>query len=70
MPKARFQPQARGMQGRSQRIRFKIGGRNSTRSALAMSDQELLEAYTSKSTRGRDRNKMRQVVQLRGLEVA
>jgi hypothetical protein len=67
MPKARFKSTVRGVQGRSQRIRFKIGGRESTKSALTLTNDELLEAFAAKNTRGRDRNKIKQVLDLRGL---
>lgn len=68
MPKTRNKPVVRGQQGTSQRVRFKIGGRKSTRCALTMSDAELVEMFLAKSTRGRDRNKLKQVIQTRGLE--
>lgn len=49
------------------RTPFKIGGRKSPKSALRMTTEELLQEYNRGGTRGRDRNKIRQVLQMRGV---
>ena len=49
------------------RAKFKIGGRKSSRSALRMTTEELLELLESNGTRGRDKNKIRQVLDMRGI---
>jgi hypothetical protein len=68
MPKARSTTKIRGFQGNPIRVAMKIGGRSSTRSALRMSNEELLELYNSKGTRGKDRNKIKKVLESRGID--
>ena len=66
MPKSR--QQVRGGPSTYSRTKFKIGGRNSVKSALHMTTEELLAGIESGNTRGRDKQKMRQAVRLRGVE--
>lgn len=49
------------------RTPVKIGGRKSSKSALRMSTEELLEALNSSNTRGRDKGKIRNVLHGRGI---
>lgn len=67
MPKTRIAKKDRNVpgQGAPLRIPFKIGGRKSVRSALRMTTPELQELLESPNTRGRDKNKIRQVLALR-----
>ena len=69
MPKTRVTKRDRHVpgQGASIQVPFKIGGRKSQRSALRMTVEELLQEYNKGGTRGRDRNKIRQVLQMRGI---
>ena len=65
MPKSR--QQVRGQASTYSRTKFKIGGRNSTRSALHMTTEELQDLLQGGSTRGRDKQKIRQVLRMRGI---
>jgi hypothetical protein len=51
------------------RVKCKIGGRKSPRSALALSDKELLE-LAAKPTRKRDKPMLQTLVLRRGLSLA
>ena len=62
MPKSRFAPKARGRKGGSQRVKFKIGGRKSTKSALTCPADEL------KAARPRDKAKIERARKIRGLD--
>lgn len=46
---------------------LKIGGRKSTKSALRMTNKELLEASGNPNTRPRDMHKIMTVLRMRGL---
>ncbi len=52
------------------RSKFKLGGRKSMRSALRMSTEELLEELDRHGLRGRDRAKIRKVLDKRGVNLA
>ncbi len=64
MPKSRTK--VKGQPETYSCTKFKIGGRNSSKSALRMTTEELQTALESGNTRGRDKNKIRQVLQMRG----
>lgn len=68
MPKARSTTKIRGFQGNPIRTRMKIGGRSGVRSALRMTNEELLDLYNNTGTRGKDRNKVKQVLEGRGVD--
>lgn len=65
MPKSR--QQVRGQASTYSITKFKIGGRSSTKSALRMTNEELQEALESGNTRGRDKVKIRRVLEMRGI---
>ena len=65
MPKSR--QQVRGGPTKYSRTKFKIGGRSSTRSALHLTTEELQDLLAGGSTRGRDKQKIRQVLRMRGI---
>ena len=69
MPKTR-KPKQRGSVAKadSLRFKFKLGGRKSSTSALALSTDELLKKYFSPS-KGKDKQKVMQVLHMRGVEI-
>ena len=60
-------PKTRRKDGSIPNMKFRIGSRKGGKSALTMTDDELLAALESSSTRGRDKPKIRQVLKLRGV---
>jgi hypothetical protein len=67
MPKARIA--VKNAKNPGIRTKCKIGGRKMTKSMFTMKDDELLEAYTAPNTRGRDRQKIKRMMDSRGLSV-
>ena len=69
MPKTR-KAKPRGYAGKSTalRIKFKLGGRKSSTSALSLSNEELLEKYFSPNM-PKDRPKILQVLKMRKVEI-
>lgn len=67
MPKGKIMDPASRKSTSVQR-KFKLGGRKNTIGALSLNNDELLKRYESTS-RGRDRNKIQQVLQARGVLV-
>lgn len=63
MPKARIW--RRGFKSIAKKIKFKIGGRKSTKGAFQMTTSELTS--TLNSVRKRDRNKLRRALENRGI---
>ena len=68
MPKSR-KLVAKGRPTISQHVKFKIGGRKSTTSALRVPTQELLDKYQSTTTRGRDKPRIQQALARRRIVV-
>lgn len=68
MPKSRTATQ-RGAKSKVDRVKFKVGGRKSRRSAINMTTDELLAAVDASNTRGRDRQLMRRVLVSRGVHL-
>lgn len=68
MSKTREQSPKKGAKSLPVRVKFKLGGRKSKKSALELSNEELLKVYESPS-RKRDREKVLQVIQQRKLEI-
>jgi len=68
MPKTRKRVMQSGAKSISVRIKNKIGGRKSTKSAGTMPNPELEKALTT--CRKRDRNKLRRAFEARGLASA
>lgn len=66
MPKTRRPANRRGAKSISKRIKFKIGGRKSEKSALDLTKDELLDAIQNWKGRGRDLLKLLQVKDMRG----
>ena len=69
MPKARKQKE-RGSVRKAEpaRFKFKLGGRKNSTSALALSTDELLKKYDAPSMK-KDRNKIAQVLNMRGVYI-
>lgn len=57
------------MKSLSIRVKYKLGGRKSPRSALQLKNDELLELL-AKPTRKRDRPKLERLARIRGLAAA
>ena len=69
MPKAKTQVEVNGTRKTiARRIKFKLGGRKSLKSALSLSTAELLEIVADKSA-GRKRHKAGQVLTQRGVSL-
>ena len=69
MPKAKSQVEVNGTRRTvARRIKFKLGGRKSLKSALSLSTEELLEIVADKSA-GRKRHKAGQVLTQRGISL-
>ena len=71
MPKGKTEvatPSGRSL--RNIRKTFKLGGRGNPKSAIHLSTTDLMDALTASSTRGRDLQKIRQVLANRKVEVA
>jgi hypothetical protein len=68
MSKTRTESPKRGSKSLPVRVKFKLGGRKSKKSALDLSNDALLKAYAEPS-RKRDRSKVLQVIQKRKLEL-
>lgn len=69
MPKTRVVKKNRMQPGQGAPIHvpFKLGGRKSVKSALRMTTEELLKEFNRGGVRGRDKNKIKQVLELRGV---
>ena len=67
MPKARRVNPKKGAKSIGIRTKFKLGGRQSTKSAQSLKDDELL-AMLAKPPRNRDRNMLERLVAKRGLK--
>ena len=70
MPKTRKSKRKGGSAAKSDpiRLKFKLGGRKSSTSALMLSDAELLKRFFSPG-KGKDKNKIVQVLHARGVEI-
>ena len=68
MPKTRVNVQ-KGQKSRVERVKFKIGGRKSRRSAVTMGNDALIAVLNDSNTRGRDRQTARNVLVSRGIAV-
>ena len=70
MPKTRKQKRKGGSAAKSDplRFKFKIGGRKSSKSALHMTSEELLNKFFSPS-KSKDKQKIQQVLHMRGVEI-
>ena len=70
MPKTRNSKRKGGSVAKSDplRFKFKLGGRKSSTSALALSDEELLKKFFSPS-KSKDKQKIQQVLHMRGVEI-
>lgn len=66
MSKTRKQNPKRASKSLPIRVKFKLGGRKSNKSALMLSDEQLVEAY-SNPTRKRDRAKILAAASRRGV---
>lgn len=70
MPKTRRVKRVGGSVAKSDplRFKFKIGGRKSSKSALNMTSEELLNKFFSPG-KNKDKQKMQQVLHMRGVEI-
>ena len=68
MPKTRKPSPKKRTKSLPVSIKFKLGGRKSTTSALSLDNTKLLEMYT-KITRKKDKRNLKGVIRLRGLVV-
>jgi hypothetical protein len=62
-------PKSRRKDGSIPKMKFRIGSRKGGKSALTMTNDELLAALESDNTRGRDKPKIRQVLKLRRVDL-
>lgn len=69
MSKTRKQNPKRASKSLPIRVKFKLGGRKSNQSALHLTDEKLMEQYQT-TNRPRDKAKILQVIQKRGLSLA
>lgn len=69
MSKTRKPSPKKRMKSLAVRVKYKLGGRKSPKSALQLKDDELLALFV-KPTRKRDRTKLERLVRARGLSIA